>query len=83
MQNDISNLINGQRPFLIAGPCVTESEEICLQVAEEVARLAAKYNMPYIFKASWKKANRLSGGSYSGPGLADGLEILRKVKEKT
>jgi len=82
MQHDISKLIDGNSPFLIAGPCVIESEDICMRVAEEVARLAVKHNLPYIFKASWKKANRLSGSSYSGPGLSAGLEILRNVKER-
>ena len=66
--------------FLIAGPCVAESEDLCLRVAESVAKLAQKHNLPYIFKASYIKANRLSGDSYTGPGIDRGLEILAKVK---
>ncbi len=68
--------------FLIAGPCVIESDDICLRVAEEVARLAESHGMPYIFKSSYRKANRLSAGSYSGPGLDAGLETLAKVKRR-
>jgi 2-dehydro-3-deoxyphosphooctonate aldolase (KDO 8-P synthase) len=68
--------------FLIAGPCVAESEDICFQVAAEVSALAERLDLPYIFKASYRKANRLSAGSYSGPGLDDGLAILQKVKDR-
>jgi 2-dehydro-3-deoxyphosphooctonate aldolase (KDO 8-P synthase) len=68
--------------FLIAGPCVIESEEICLEVADTVSALAAKYEIPYVFKSSYKKANRLSAGSYSGPGMSEGLAILKNVKTK-
>ena len=66
--------------FLIAGPCVVESDDISFEVAERVAALAEKYNLPYIFKSSYKKANRLSATSYSGPGLESGLNTLAKVK---
>lgn len=66
--------------FLIAGPCVAESLDLCMRVAESVASLATKYNLPYVFKTSYVKANRLSGDSYTGPGLEKGLEILAKVK---
>ncbi|MCB2230048.1 3-deoxy-8-phosphooctulonate synthase [bacterium] len=69
--------------FLIAGPCAAETEDLCLRIAHTVGELAAKHNLPFVFKASFKKANRLSKGSYSGPGLDDGLKILRAVKEKT
>lgn len=68
--------------FLIAGPCVIETEDICVEVAETVSALARKYDIPYVFKSSYKKANRLSAGSYSGPGTDEGLNILRKIKEK-
>lgn len=68
--------------FLIAGPCVAESEDLCLKIAERVADLARRLNLPYIFKSSYTKANRLSGDSYSGPGLDNGLRILAKVKEQ-
>ncbi|MDD5425864.1 MAG: 3-deoxy-8-phosphooctulonate synthase [candidate division Zixibacteria bacterium] len=68
--------------FLIAGPCVVENAETCFQVAEHLAELTARYDLPYIFKASYKKANRLSANSYAGPGFDEGLEVLRQVKEK-
>jgi len=68
--------------FLIAGPCVIENEEICFEVAEKVKHLARQFNINYVFKASYKKANRLSAGSYSGPGFENGLSVLKKVKEK-
>jgi len=68
--------------FLIAGPCVIETEEICFEIAEHVDILAHKYDLPYVFKSSFKKANRLSSGSYSGPGFNEGLAVLQKIKEK-
>ncbi len=68
--------------FLIAGPCVIESEQLCLQVADAVATLAHRHGIPYIFKSSYKKANRTSLDSPTGPGLDDGLAVLRRVKEK-
>lgn len=68
--------------FLIAGPCVIETKDICFEVAEKVQSLAKKYGINYIFKASYKKANRLSGSSYTGPGLEMGLEVLKEVKQK-
>jgi 2-dehydro-3-deoxyphosphooctonate aldolase (KDO 8-P synthase) len=66
--------------FLIAGPCVIESDDICFEVAERVTALAEQYNLPYIFKSSYKKANRLSANSYSGPGMDSGLNTLAKVR---
>jgi 2-dehydro-3-deoxyphosphooctonate aldolase (KDO 8-P synthase) len=67
--------------FLIAGPCVIESEQLCLDIAGSVAELADRFDLPFIFKASFRKANRLSAGSYSGPGLDGGLEVLQRVKD--
>ncbi len=66
--------------FLIAGPCVIESEAHALKTAESVAKIAADANVPYIFKASYDKANRSSVKSYRGPGLKEGLRILGKIK---
>src|SRR5437016_4042641 len=66
---------------LIAGPCVIESREMCLEVAGEVAGIARALGMGYIFKASFDKANRTSGVSYRGPGLEAGLGTLAAVKE--
>ena len=68
--------------FLIAGPCVIESEDICLEVASHLKQLSDELGLPYIFKASYQKANRLSASSYTGPGLEDGLKILKQVKDK-
>jgi 2-dehydro-3-deoxyphosphooctonate aldolase (KDO 8-P synthase) len=67
--------------FLIAGPCVIESEEHALKMAECIAGVARAMQIPYIFKASYDKANRTSVKSFRGPGLMDGLRILRKVAE--
>jgi len=68
--------------FLLCGPCAAESVDICMRVAEEVGKLAERHDLPYIFKSSYTKANRLSAGSYSGPGVNEGLKILQKVKEE-
>ena len=66
--------------FLIAGPCVIESEAHARGMAERLAALCAELKLPYIFKTSYDKANRTSGQSYRGPGLAEGLKILKKIK---
>jgi 2-dehydro-3-deoxyphosphooctonate aldolase (KDO 8-P synthase) len=66
--------------FLIAGPCVIESEQHALKMAESIARVAADKKIPYIFKASYDKANRTSIRSFRGPGLDEGLRILDKVR---
>ena len=71
-----------ERPlFLIAGPDTLESEQLCLDVAGKLKEHTAKLGMPYIFKGSFDKANRTSGKSYRGPGMAEGLKILARVKE--
>jgi 2-dehydro-3-deoxyphosphooctonate aldolase (KDO 8-P synthase) len=82
MADEISKIIENGSLFLIAGPCVIESEDLCFEIAESVKALTDKYDIPYIFKASCKKANRLSADSYSGPGFENGLEILSKIKDK-
>jgi len=69
--------------FLIAGPCVIESEGHALMMAEKLGAVAAELGVPYIFKASYDKANRSSVSSYRGPGLKNGLKILAKIKKKT
>ena len=69
--------------FLIAGPCVLESREAAIQVAEELRGIAERLGLMVIFKASFDKANRTSHESYRGPGLDEGLEILRFIKERT
>lgn len=67
---------------LIAGPCVIESERMALRTAEKIKMIAQELDIPFIFKSSYSKANRLSIKSFTGPGLKKGLRILAKVKEK-
>ena len=74
--------IGGPELFLIAGPCVIESEEHALGMARSIAAICRELGVPYIFKASYDKANRTSLASYRGPGLAEGLRILGKVREE-
>lgn len=66
--------------MLIAGPCVIESEDICLRIADVLAGVAQRLAIPIVFKASFDKANRTSGGSFRGPGLEAGLRILETVR---
>ncbi len=68
--------------FLIAGPCVIESEKLVLDIAEQMKMLTDELGIPYIFKASFDKANRTSSNSYRGPGLEEGLRILEKVRSQ-
>jgi 2-dehydro-3-deoxyphosphooctonate aldolase (KDO 8-P synthase) len=68
--------------FLIAGPCVIESEQLVLDIAGHMQDICTRLGMPYIFKASFDKANRTSGGSFRGPGLEQGLRILEQVKKQ-
>ena len=76
--------LGGNSPiFFIVGPCVIESEDHAMTMAERVARIAFDLGVPLIFKASYDKANRSSVSSYRGPGLAEGLRILAKIKGRT
>jgi 2-dehydro-3-deoxyphosphooctonate aldolase (KDO 8-P synthase) len=68
--------------FLIAGPCVVESEQLQLEVAGRLREMTTALGMPFIFKSSYDKANRSSGTSFRGPGMDKGLEILAKVKRE-
>src|SRR6476469_2785823 len=68
--------------FLIAGPCVIESEQHAIFMAEVIKGVTRSLNVPFIFKASYDKANRTSIRSFRGPGLAEGLRILKKVKDE-
>jgi len=70
-----------QKLVLIAGPCVIESERLCLDTGKRIKEMTHKLGIPYIFKSSFDKANRLSIDSYRGPGLKKGLDILHKVKQ--
>ncbi|MCL4738765.1 MAG: 3-deoxy-8-phosphooctulonate synthase [Burkholderiaceae bacterium] len=72
-----------QRPFfLIAGPCVVESEQLQIDVAGQLAETARALGIAFVFKSSYDKANRSSGASFRGPGMAKGLEILAKVRRE-
>lgn len=71
-----------RRLQVIAGPCVIESEENIMLIAEEMKKIAERLNLDYYFKASFDKANRTSISSYRGPGIEEGLRILQKVKEE-
>jgi 2-dehydro-3-deoxyphosphooctonate aldolase (KDO 8-P synthase) len=73
--------IGAGKLFLIAGPCVIESEEHALRMAEIIQRVTGALGLPFIFKASYDKANRTSVRSFRGPGLVEGLRILQKVKD--
>ncbi|KPJ61339.1 MAG: 2-dehydro-3-deoxyphosphooctonate aldolase, partial [Latescibacteria bacterium DG_63] len=74
-------VLGGDRLALIAGPCVIESRKHCLQIAERIKVTAEELKVPFVFKASYSKANRTSIRSFQGPGLEQGLEILREVRD--
>ncbi|AKF09658.1 3-deoxy-8-phosphooctulonate synthase [Sandaracinus amylolyticus] len=68
--------------FVIAGPCVVESRELCLEVAEAMKAITTKLGVPYVFKASFDKANRTSGTAFRGPGMEQGLAVLEEVRAR-
>ena len=75
--------VGASRPFfLIAGPCVIESRELTLDIAGQLRELTKRLGMPFIFKASFDKANRSSASSYRGPGVEAGLEVLAAVRKQ-
>ncbi|MBI3137543.1 MAG: 3-deoxy-8-phosphooctulonate synthase [Sphingobacteriales bacterium] len=87
MKNFLPDLFRGQSYdeknfFLFAGPCVVESEELVMEVADRVSGICKKMGIPYVFKASYRKANRTSATSFTGLGDQKALEILKKVKER-
>ncbi len=67
----------------IAGPCVIETHDLTLWIAEQLAALADRMKIPLVFKASFDKANRTSGKSFRGPGLQEGLKTLETVRQRT
>jgi 2-dehydro-3-deoxyphosphooctonate aldolase (KDO 8-P synthase) len=80
---EIGNLAIGSgKLFLIAGPCVIESEEHALRMAGSIAEIAQALRLPFIFKASYDKANRTSLNSFRGPGLTEGVRILHKIQQQ-
>jgi 2-dehydro-3-deoxyphosphooctonate aldolase (KDO 8-P synthase) len=75
-------VLGGESPFaLIAGPCVIESERHATTIARQLADITHRLGVPFIFKASYDKANRTSAGSFRGPGLSEGLRVLARVRE--
>ena len=87
MEKYLQELFTGQQYkennfFLIAGPCVVESEELVMEVADKVSTICKNLGIPYIFKASYRKANRTSGNSFTGIGDIEALKLLKKVGEK-
>mgnify|MGYP001145234778 CR=1 FL=1 len=68
--------------FLIAGPCVIESEQLAMDTAGQLKQMCAELSVPFIYKSSFDKANRSSGASYRGPGMEEGLRILSEVKRQ-
>jgi 2-dehydro-3-deoxyphosphooctonate aldolase (KDO 8-P synthase) len=87
MQSFLSDLFknqafNSNNFFLFAGPCVVESEDLVMEVAETVSGICKKLEIPYVFKASYRKANRTSANSFTGLGDDTGLHLIKKVGEK-
>jgi 2-dehydro-3-deoxyphosphooctonate aldolase (KDO 8-P synthase) len=87
MEKFLTDLFAGQSYddknfFLIAGPCVVESEELVMQVADKVSTICRDLGIPYVFKASYRKANRTSAGSFTGIGDETALAIVKKAGEK-
>ena len=80
----VNGIVFGEKHplVLIAGPCVIETEKGCCQIAEKIKDIAIKANIPFIFKASYDKANRSSIKSYRGPGVRKGIKILSKIKKE-
>jgi 2-dehydro-3-deoxyphosphooctonate aldolase (KDO 8-P synthase) len=79
----IGNITIGRKPFVfIGGPCVIESRDIVLKIAERLKEITASLNIPFIFKSSYDKANRTSVSSFRGLGIEEGLKILSEVKEQ-
>ena len=82
-ESDLWKQLGARKRFvLIAGPCVIESEKLCLQVASTLKRTCERMGILYVFKASYDKANRTSAQSFRGPGLEGGLDILAKVRAR-
>ncbi|MBS1261642.1 MAG: 2-dehydro-3-deoxyphosphooctonate aldolase [Calditrichaeota bacterium] len=83
IETTLSRLTRRPHPLLlIAGPCVLENESLALRIADRLAEIARAHRIPFLFKASFDKANRTSGDSPRGPGLERGLEMLRRVRDE-
>src|SRR5205085_11624912 len=86
MEN-LSQLFKGQQYrkesfFLIAGPCIVENDTMALEIGEKVAAICTRLNIPYVFKASYRKANRTSASSFTGIGDEKALQLIKNVKDK-
>ncbi len=79
---DLSFLVDNKNFFLISGPCVIEEPDIMKKTVETLLALTTRFNIPFVFKSSYLKANRTSGDSYAGPGLEKGLAILAEIKRE-
>ena len=77
----LNELIYSKKLFLIAGPCVIENKKITFDIAKKIKSITEKLNIPFIFKASYQKQNRTKLDSFTGPGISNGLEILKTIKE--
>src|SRR5689334_11749955 len=87
MEQFLKTLFSGQayrdqQFFLIAGPCVVESEEIVMEVAETVSGICSELGIPYVFKSSYRKANRTSATSFTGIGDEEALSLVQKAGQK-
>jgi 2-dehydro-3-deoxyphosphooctonate aldolase (KDO 8-P synthase) len=78
---EVDNILNQNNFFLIAGPCIVEGEQVVMDIAGHVAEVCAEFDIPYIFKASYRKANRSSAKSFTGIGDETALNIIRKVSQ--
>lgn len=76
-----SILVGEKKPLLIAGPCVIESEELCIEIATHLQSVTQKLGYHFLFKASFDKANRTSAGAFRGEGMETGLQVLKNVKQ--
>ena len=81
MIHTISDLKNSENFFLLAGPCVIEGEDMALRIAERIVKITDKLNIPYVFKGSYRKANRSRLDSFTGIGDEKALKVLAKVRE--
>lgn len=82
MHNILTYQFSQKQPLIISGPCVVESKDLCLQVAEKMKAICEKHGLPYVFKASFEKANRTSGSSFRSIGIDESLRILETVKKE-
>ncbi|MDP7039440.1 MAG: 3-deoxy-8-phosphooctulonate synthase [Myxococcota bacterium] len=82
MNAAVKDLFTQKKLTLIAGPCVIESYDLCLEVAQQIKEITNDYNIPFIFKASFDKANRTSLDSFRGPGINEGLRILGEIQSQ-